>query len=96
MKASNPAVATAKFAEAERMIITGYEGMKARWEAIPVQGKKRLPEALERLVSLYVELGKPEETAKWRRELDSRPAEERNRGTLMNANLPAFDAKSDN
>ena len=58
-----------KYTEAEPLLRKGYEGMKQREKTIPPQGKIRLTEALERLVQLYEALGKPEEAAKWRKEL---------------------------
>ena len=42
-----------KYAEAEPLLLSGYEGMKQREEMIPPQGKARLTEAIERLVQLY-------------------------------------------
>ena len=48
----------------------GYEGMKKQEAKIPAQGKIRLVEAVERLVQLYDATGKPEEAAKWRKELE--------------------------
>ncbi|AMV37861.1 serine/threonine-protein kinase [Planctomyces sp. SH-PL62] len=56
-------------AEAEALILSGYEGMKAREAAIPPQGKPRLGEAAARVVRLYESWGKPEEAARWRAKL---------------------------
>jgi hypothetical protein len=60
-----------KYAEAEPLLLSGYEGMKARGSTIPAQANTRIPEALERLVQLYEALDKPDETAKWRAELEA-------------------------
>jgi tetratricopeptide (TPR) repeat protein len=60
-----------KYAEAEPLLLAGYEGMKQRKAKIPNEGKLRLTEALDRLVQLYDALGKKDESAKWRKELDS-------------------------
>jgi eukaryotic-like serine/threonine-protein kinase len=57
-----------KYAEAEPLLVHGYEGMKQRAATIPTNGKARLTEALERLVQLYDDWGKPDEAAKWRAE----------------------------
>ena len=38
-----------KYAEAEPLLLAGYEGMKQREAKIPPEGKVRLTEALERL-----------------------------------------------
>ena len=65
-----------KYAEAEPLLLKGYEGMKQREQAIPPQGKPRLTEALERLVKLYAAWGKPDEAAKWRQELARRKGSE--------------------
>jgi tetratricopeptide (TPR) repeat protein len=59
-----------KYAEAEPLLLRGYEGMKAREKAIPPLSTYCLTEALERLVQLYDARGKPDEAAKWRKELE--------------------------
>ena len=58
-----------KYAEAEALLLAGYEGMKQREKTIPEQGKVRIPEAIERLVQLYEATGKQDEAARWRTEL---------------------------
>ena len=58
-----------EYAEAEPLIVSGYEGMKAREEKIPLTGKKRLTEAADRVVKLYEEWGKPDKVAEWRAKL---------------------------
>jgi len=65
-----------KYAEAEPLLVEGYEGMKQRETQIPPPGKVRLPEAADRLVELYVALGKSEESAKWRAERAKYPPEQ--------------------
>lgn len=52
-----------KYADAEPLLLAGYEGMKQREKAIPEQGKIRLPEAVERLMQLYETTGKKDEAA---------------------------------
>ena len=47
-----------KFADAEPLLLSGYEGMKQREDTIPSQDKPRLTKALERLVRLYEAWGK--------------------------------------
>jgi tetratricopeptide (TPR) repeat protein len=59
------------YADAEPLLLAGYEGMKQREAKIPPQGKIRLTEALERLVQLYEAKDKKDEAAKWRKELDA-------------------------
>ncbi len=59
-----------KYAEAEPLLLQGYEGMKQRRDKIPPQSKSRLRMALERLVQLYEATDKKDEAAKWRKELE--------------------------
>ena len=54
--------------EAEPFLLEGYEGLKDRETVIPPQGKTRIPEALDRLIELYIATNKPEEVAKWQAE----------------------------
>ena len=61
-----------KYADAQPLLLAGYEGMKARAQTLPANEKPRLTEALQRLVQLYDEWGKPDEAAKWRKELEAR------------------------
>jgi tetratricopeptide (TPR) repeat protein len=64
-----------KYAEAEPLLVQGYEGMKQREARIRLSrfrvNQDVLPEALERLVQLYDAWGKPDEAAKWRKELEA-------------------------
>ncbi len=60
-----------KYAEAEPLLVQGYEGMKEREAKIPPHAKVRLIEALERLVQLYDDWGKPEQAAEWRKKLEA-------------------------
>jgi hypothetical protein len=60
-----------KYAEAEPLLIAGYEGMKQREATIPPEGKPRVTEALERVVQLYEATNKPDEAAKWRKKLEA-------------------------
>ncbi len=59
-----------KYAEAEPLLLQGYEGMKAREQTIPQHGggEWRIPEALNRLIKLYTALNKPDEAKKWQAE----------------------------
>ncbi len=60
-----------KYADAEPLLLAGYEGMKQREKTIPPPGKVRIPEAVERLVQLYEAMDKKDDAAKWRKELES-------------------------
>jgi hypothetical protein len=65
-----------KYAEAERLLLAGYEGMRQREGKIPPIGKSRLTEAIERLVQLYDECGRKDKADEWRRRLPvTKPAE---------------------
>jgi serine/threonine protein kinase/tetratricopeptide (TPR) repeat protein len=61
-----------RFAEAEPLLLKGYEGMKQREAEIPEAGKPRLTMALEHLVRFSEATDKPGEAARWRKELDAR------------------------
>src|SRR5262249_36466423 len=56
-----------KHADAEPLLLQGYEGMKAREAKIPKGDRGRLTEALERLVQLYDAWDKPDQAAEWRK-----------------------------
>src|SRR5262249_23631503 len=60
-----------KYAEAEPLLLAGYEGMKQRADKIPANGKVHLNEALERLAQLYEAWGKADKAAEWRRKMNS-------------------------
>jgi hypothetical protein len=59
-----------KFAEAEPLLRSGYEGLKRREDAIPSQERSRLTRALERLVKFYEAQGQEDQAARWRKELE--------------------------
>jgi eukaryotic-like serine/threonine-protein kinase len=58
-----------KYAEAEPLIIGGYEGLSARAAKLPTKSKMRLSEAAERVVRLYEAWGKKEKANEWRNKL---------------------------
>jgi hypothetical protein len=58
-----------KHADAEPLLRAGFEGMKKHQAEIPLPGKVRLAEAVERLVQLSEALGKKDEAARWQKEL---------------------------
>ena len=58
-----------KYQGAEPLLKAGYQGMKARAQTIPPQGRMRLTEAAERLVQLYEATGNAAEAERWRKEL---------------------------
>jgi eukaryotic-like serine/threonine-protein kinase len=56
------------YAEAEPLLLKGYEGMKAREKTVPPQGSARVPEALDRLIEVCTAANKPDEVKKWQAE----------------------------
>ena len=58
-----------KNTEAEPLVTSGYEGMKARASKIPAPRRDELVEAAERVVRLYEAWGKPEQAAAWKTKL---------------------------
>jgi serine/threonine protein kinase/tetratricopeptide (TPR) repeat protein len=63
-------------AQAEPILLKGYEGMKARFEKAQGPDDRRaiqvqLSEAIDWLLRLYEALGKPEEAKKWRQEREA-------------------------
>jgi hypothetical protein len=63
-----------KYAEAEPLLVQGYEGLKQREAKIPAAGKVRLTEALERLVQLYDAWEKKDKADEWRKKLEETKA----------------------
>jgi serine/threonine protein kinase/Tfp pilus assembly protein PilF len=62
-------LAQKKYADAEPLLLQGYEGMKQREASIPPLRKARLAEALERLVQFYQATGQKDQAEKWRQKL---------------------------
>jgi hypothetical protein len=62
-----------RVAEAERLLLEGYQGMKAREAKIPPGGRARLTEAANRLARLYRSTGRLDEAARWH--IESAPRE---------------------
>ena len=59
-----------KYAEAEPLLLSGYEGLKQREDKIlPAARELRLREALQRLAQLDEATGRPEQAAEWRKRL---------------------------
>lgn len=57
-----------KYADAQPLLLAGYEGMKQREKTIPPQGQVRLIEAIDRLIDLFTATNKPGEVRKWQAE----------------------------
>jgi serine/threonine protein kinase len=61
-----------KYDVAAPLLADGFRGMKTREARIPREQRKiYLPEALQRLIQLYVAWDKPDEAARWRKELEA-------------------------
>jgi eukaryotic-like serine/threonine-protein kinase len=60
-----------KYAEAESLLIQGYEGLAARAAKISAGSQKLVPEALGRIVQLYHDWGKKDQAQEWRKKLHS-------------------------
>jgi hypothetical protein len=60
-----------KYAEAEPLLLQGYEGMKQREPTTPAGEKRRLTEAGERVVRFYEVTGQPEKARVWREKLST-------------------------
>ena len=58
-----------RYAEAEPLIMAGYEGMKAREARLPSAARPRLAEAAGRVVSLYEGWGKVDRASAWKEKL---------------------------
>jgi len=63
-----------KYAEAEPLLLQGYEGMRARVAKIRAPNKKKLNEAGERIVELYGAWGKEDKAQQWRKKLGEKTA----------------------
>jgi hypothetical protein len=61
--------AQAKYAEAEPLLVKGYEGLKARASKIPAPAKGYLVRSGERLVALYEAWDKKNKAQEWRNRL---------------------------
>jgi serine/threonine protein kinase/Flp pilus assembly protein TadD len=62
------------YAEAEPLLLQGYEGMKQREAKIPLASQgSRLAQAAERLAQLYEATGQPDEARVWRAKLPPVP-----------------------
>jgi tetratricopeptide (TPR) repeat protein len=57
------------YAEAEPLVVQGYEGLKARAARVPAQYRDNLSEAAVRVVRLYEAWGKPEQAREWKTKL---------------------------
>ena len=64
-------------ADAEPLLLDNYRGLKRAADEAGVASQSQrvlLRDAVARLIDLYDAWGKPDEAAKWRNELEARPA----------------------
>jgi serine/threonine protein kinase/DNA-binding SARP family transcriptional activator len=66
-----------KYAEAEPLLLAGYEGMDGRAATIPPQNQPRLTAARERLIQLYDAWGKTDGAALWRKKRELWPSSQK-------------------
>ncbi|MBX7106918.1 MAG: hypothetical protein K1X57_22805, partial [Gemmataceae bacterium] len=66
-----------KSADAEPLLLAGYEGLKQREQLIPKGEASRIPEAIDRLILLYTEIDKPKEAERWQAERAKYPRAKR-------------------
>jgi tetratricopeptide (TPR) repeat protein len=59
-----------KYADAQPLLLSGYEGMKRREAQIPPRGKVNLHQTLERLVKLFESTGQTNQAVRWKRQLE--------------------------
>jgi hypothetical protein len=65
--------AQTKYAEAEPLLLQGYEGLKARAAKISAPRQNALPEAVARIVKLYEARGEKDRADRWRKVLKAIP-----------------------
>jgi tetratricopeptide (TPR) repeat protein len=58
-----------KYADAEKLLIEGYEGMFERLDTVPAPSRTVLERAGRQIVHLYEDWGKPERAIEWREKL---------------------------
>jgi tetratricopeptide (TPR) repeat protein len=58
-----------RFAEAEPLLLTGYEGMKQQEAKIPPGQRRLLADAGRRILDLYERWGRPADADRWRKKL---------------------------
>jgi eukaryotic-like serine/threonine-protein kinase len=60
-----------KYMEAEPVLLQGFAGLKSHEKSLPADARGLLPTTAQQLVQLYEALGKKDEAAKWRKELNA-------------------------
>ena len=65
-----------EYAEAEPLVLSGYRGMMEREAAIPAEERSSLKQAVQQIVQLYEDWGKPDKATEWRQKLAANPGNE--------------------
>jgi hypothetical protein len=68
-----------KHADAEPLLLNGYEGLKQRQAETPPTSNVRLSEAAARLVEIYTALEDKDEAARWSKEVAAQKESEAKR-----------------
>jgi hypothetical protein len=58
-----------KYAEAEPLLLSGYEGLKKREDKVPLDARTRIRETIQDLIRLYEVTERPEKVVAWKAEL---------------------------
>ena len=66
-----------KYSDAESLLLSGYDGMMQQHATISAGNRSSLEEAMQWIVELYQDWGKPEKAAEWRQRLAKRRAAEK-------------------
>jgi hypothetical protein len=82
-------MARKRYAEAEPLLISGYNGLRQREARIPAANKPRLHKAAERLLWFYEETAQPDKAAEWKQKLGelTKPAPNAKLGVETNSNF---------
>ena len=59
-----------KYAQAEPLLLSGYDGMRQRLSRMPAKERKWVRSSGEQIVDLYSRWPKPEQAARWRAKLE--------------------------
>jgi hypothetical protein len=62
-------MARKQYAEAEPLLISGYNCLREREARIPAANKPRLEKAAERLIRFYEQTAQPDKAAEWKQKL---------------------------
>ena len=58
-----------RFADAELLLVSGYDGMRQRASRMPAKQKRWIRSTAEHIVDLYAQWSKPEQATQWRAKL---------------------------